>query len=446
MKIYIYLLATCAFLSSTFKATAQDFDTEPVVQLNEEGVNFKVGGRFMVDAAYYGTDYSPMRSGAAIVDARIRSRLSYKDWSFYADFDFSKGVFKQKNIFLKYTLPNASEKTNHSFKAGFFAEPNSMSLLTSLYSYGFITRAGAAESLGVKRSLGVTYKFYNRLFTATQGVFAENMYNDQLSGFQGLSVSGRWLVRPISAANETLHIGVSARYASLNAGELVDGIKKSTMNLRGNLHTNVDDKSFLHAELPWAKGVLNLGAEILYHNDKFFARGEYLYKNVTKERPDELLFTEQLGGTWSWTSLAAWQKGNPLKSNSFDGAYAEFGYRILGSAYKISKEEGILSEVGGKSLQVVARYNYTNLNDIHKGDVFLEGRQQFYPEGKYVDYPPTSISVGGGKMHSVTLGLNYAFNTYAKVMLDYTYSSLDNVHYSMDKNFHMIQARTAFSF
>ncbi|MBK5720530.1 hypothetical protein JGH11_06565 [Dysgonomonas sp. Marseille-P4677] len=447
MKKNIYLLvAVCSLLICSTKAKAQDFDTDPVLQLTKDDVNMKIGGRFMADAAYYNTDYTSLKSGAAIVDARIRAGLSYENWYFYADFDFSRGDFKQKNIFLKYTLPNVSGTANHSIKAGYYAEPNSMSLLTSLYSYRFMTRAGAAEALGIKRSLGISYKFYNNMFTATQGVFAENKYNDQLSGFQGVSVSGRWLVRPVSTDNQTLHVGFSARYADVHTGEMVDGVNKTSVTLQTNLHSLVDDKNLLQAELPWAKGVLNLGAEILYHNSKFFARGEYLYKKVTKERPDELLFTNQLGGVWSWTTLASWQKGNPIRSNSFDGAYAELGYQIFGSGYTYSKEEGMLNGHNGRALEVVARYNYTNLNDITEGDVFLEGRQQFYPNGKYVDYPPVSTSIGGGKMHSVTVGLNFAFNKNAKIMLDYTYNKLDNVYYSMDKNFHVLQARTAFSF
>jgi len=446
MKKYIYLAAICGLLSPSTKIAAQDFDTEPVVQFNKEGVNLKIGGRFMADGAYYKTDYSSVKSGAAIVDARIRTGLTYNDWYFYADFDFSKGHFKQKNIFLQYTLPNSTAGANHSLKAGFYTEPNSMSLLTSLYGYRFMTRAGAADALGLKRSLGVSYRFYNTMFSATQGVFAENKYNDQIAGFQGVGVSGRWLFRPISRKHHTLHIGASVRYADINTGEMTGGVKQTSVAMGTNLHSLVDETQFVNARIPWAKGVFNAGAELLYHNRNFFARGEYLYKTISKKRPDEILFTNQLGGVWSWTTLESWQKGNPLRNNSFNGAYAEFGYQILGSGYTYSREEGIMDGTKGKSLEIVARYNYTGMNDIAKGDIFFEGRQQFYPNGKIVDYPAVSTSVGGGKMHSVSVGVNYAFNKHAMVMLDYTLNRLDNVYHSQDKNFHVLQARTAFSF
>ena len=46
---------------------------------------------------------------------------------------------------------------------------------------------------------------------------------------------------------------------------------------------------------------------------------------------------------------------------------------------------GGMNDKGG--LEVVARYSYTNLNDINKGDVFLIGNHKFYPNGEIKDYP-----------------------------------------------------------
>ena len=55
------------------------------------------------------------------VYARIRTSMSYEDWYFYADFDFSKGKFSQKNIFLQYSLEGV--KGTHRFKAGYRVPP-----------------------------------------------------------------------------------------------------------------------------------------------------------------------------------------------------------------------------------------------------------------------------------------------------------------------------------
>ena len=63
------------------------------------------------------------------------------------------------------------------------------------------------------------------------------------------------------------------------------------------------------------------------------------------------------------------------------------------------------------------------------------------------DWPGTgATSVGGGNLHSVTVGLNYSFNKYVQVMVDYTYHNLKSDYYPNDKNFHVGQARLQFNF
>ena len=183
----IFLLPAFAALAMT--AMAQDFDTNPVVKIEnqEEELQFTVGARMMADVAYYHSDFTPLKSGAALSDARIRTSMTYKDWYFYADFDFSKGKFKQKNIFMQYSFGDEANK--QAVKAGYYNDAASMARNTSLGSYHFISRPAPANALQAGRQLGVTYKYRNDKFFANQGVFADNLYNDQLDGFQGVTVS-----------------------------------------------------------------------------------------------------------------------------------------------------------------------------------------------------------------------------------------------------------------
>lgn len=208
---------------------AQDFDTKPTLELGnkEQDVKFTIGARMMTDAAYYHSDFTPMHSGAALTDARIRTSMTYRNWYFYADFGFGKGKFDQKNIFLQYTVKDKHEG-NHAIKVGYYTDPaGSMARLTSLGSYHFISRAGAANALGTGRELGATYKYTNKHVTAYQGVFAENQYNKVDAGINGVSVAGRWVVRPISTADQTLHFGLNMRYAHLGGGETYNNVLKN---------------------------------------------------------------------------------------------------------------------------------------------------------------------------------------------------------------------------
>ena len=100
-QIFLSLIAACSL-----SVAAQDFDTNPTIKIDnkDEDLHFTVGARMMMDAAWYHTDYTPMKSGAKLTDARIRTSMTFQDWYFYADFDFSGGKFTQKNIFLQYSL------------------------------------------------------------------------------------------------------------------------------------------------------------------------------------------------------------------------------------------------------------------------------------------------------------------------------------------------------
>lgn len=414
----------------------------------ETDLKFTVGGRLFADVAYYHSEYTPLRSGAAITDARIRTSLRYRQFYFYADFDFSGGSFKQKNIFAQWNFRETRDGSQ-SVKAGYFCEPLTMAYQTSLYNYHFISRPAAVSALSPKRGLGVAYKYFDSDMLLDQGIFAENKYNDQISGFQGISLSGRWLYKVIHNGGMTLHVGLGLRYSLINTGRVIGGDAFETgVSLESAMETYVDHTTrFLHADVAWARHVLDLNPELLFKTDRLFVRGEYLYKRLYKDRPDSKLFANQLGGVWSFATLDAWKAGNPLRSSKFDGGYVEAGYLIWGKRYTYHDEYGLLGGPDDKnSLEVVARYSTVNLNDIRSGDFFLIGKHIFYPNGEISDYPPASTSIGGGKMQAVTVGVNYTLNRYVRVMGAYEYSRLSNVYYPMDRNFHALQMRLMISF
>lgn len=452
MKKYIIfpaLLAAALMWCGEAQAQVEDVANPLLKYVNQQsGLRFTAGGRLFGDVAYYHTEYTPMKSGAAITDARIRASLKYKQFYFYADFDFSKGDFKQKNIFAQWNFKENSRGIQ-SLKAGYFNEPSTMAYNTSLYNYHFISRPAVVNALAPGRGLGISYKFFNEYLLLDQGIFAENKYNDQIGGFQGASISGRWLYKVMNDDYMTLHLGIGVRYARHNTGRAEDAdVFKTNVSIASTMETYVDATTkFLNADIAWARNIWNVSPEVMFKMDKFFIRGEYLYKRLFKKRPDFELFTNQLGGVWSWTSLEAWRNGNPLRSTKFQGGYVEAGWLLMGNRYTYNDEYGLLDGMNEKnSLELVARYSIVNLNDINKGDFFLIGKHVFYPGGVVSDYPPASTSIGGGKMQAATIGLNYTLNQYIKIMGEYKYSRLKNVYYPMNKNFNELQMRIMVSF
>ena len=243
-------------------------------------------------------------------------------------------------------------------------------------------------------------------------------------------------------------MGASFRYSRINTGEVVNNVFKTNVELESNMQTYVDGTTeFLNAQVPWAKNTITVGPEVLVVTSNMFLRGEYIYKRLYKKRNDEALFENQLGGVWSWTTLASWQAGNPIRTSKFQGAYVEMGYLLCGEGYGYDDEYGLLRGSNERGdLEIVARYSYTDLNDINKGDFFLIGKQVFYPGGVVADYPAVSTSIGGGRLHAATIGVNYTFNQYVKVMGEYQYGNLKNVYFPLDKNFHQLQMRLMVSF
>ena len=443
-----------AAMFSTTAVKAQE-DVNPLLKYisKDETVKASIGGRMYADLAYYHSDWTPMKSGAAITDARIHAALTYGKFYFYADFGFGKGEFSQKNLFAQYTF-KATEYGVHSVKVGYYNEPSSMSAMTSTYNYHFFARPFAVQALAPGRALGATYRFFNKRFFFDQGVFAQFKYNEQEEGNQGVSVSGRWLYKPINELHSTLQVGISARYQHFSGGtEYAEGVLQTSVNYSSNMQSYVDeDVTFLDLDLPWARNAFSITPEVLYRSDRFFTRAEYIWTRVWKDRDDQRLFEQNLGGQQSWQTLPSWQGGNKLRPTLLNGGYIELGYLICGRAYTYYQEYGLLKGMGDKNgLEVVARYSYLDLSDITKGDRFIYGNNKFYPDSdgdgvaEIVDYPRWS-SVDGGKAHAVTVGLNYSFNQYIKVMGEYQYTNLENVYFPDDKNFHQLQLRVAFAF
>ena len=441
MKKYILLpLLAMSFPIVSIAQNVHAMDVNPLASISKNNLKFSVGGRFAMDGAYIKSEYSPVNSGVAISDARVRTSLSVgENWFFTADFDFAYNQFEQKNLFGQYLWNNSW------VKLGYFCEPSSMNLNTSRFNLHFINRPGVVNALGQGRSIGLAYKYGNNLFYANQGIFSENEYNDQANGSQGFAASGRWLIKPLNNDNATLHIGGTFRYATLQTGKFEDGVLHRDLTIGTTLENNVYTPiEFLNTIVPWASSEMNISVEALAMTKKVFVRGEYLMKRIGRDRNDQRLFENQLGGMYSWGTLESWQNANPLKTINFNGGYVEAGVILKGDKYEYDNDNSVLKGLSGKNnIELVGRYNYTNLNDITEGDFYFDANDKFYPnfDGSIPDFPTGSSSIAGGAMHSFTLGLNYGVNNYIKVMLDYTHSILDNVRYSYDKNFSILQTR-----
>ena len=408
MFTYRQLLLACFSLMTVSSVMAQRFDTDKPLQIvDRDEVKMKFGGRFYEDAALYMGDDDAMKSGATIADARVKVALEYGDnWLFYADFGFGDGKFSQKDIYMQYAKKSDKGAMNAIKVGHFFSPASSMEQIVSTGSLHYIACAGFTDAFSWGRELGATYKYSGKHLFAEQGAFVENKYNSQENGDNGYSLAGRWIVRDVKE-HSTMHLGVSARYGHLGGGEQVYGYKKlkKTYTISQPLETYVDKTdSYVNAAIPWADRTYDLNAELLYNNHDIFLRGEYMHKWVHWAEPNY-----------------------DARTAKFQGAYLEAGYQIFGGGYGYDEEEALLKGNNARTLEVVGRVSFTNLDNIE-------------------NY--TNIHIGAAapaktleKLTSYTIGLNYAFNRYAQLMLSYTYH-----HTDMADNISVLQTRMQFVF
>lgn len=440
-SIYLSIACSVAF----FGASAQQitFGENSTTDGNEK-VSIKLGVRTSMDGALFFDDYTPLKSGATLSEARIRSIITFGKWDAYWDVDFGSKRTTQKDIFIRYNFNDHSR-----LRLGYSAEAFSMSRISSQADIRFITRSTPITNLTPGRSLGLTYTYRGDKYYTESGIYTENLYNQQEAGDQGFSLAGRYLYIPINNDDITIAAGGAFRYGYIGSGivEGTPGVFKTSKHIEGSLETNVDPTvKFLDANIPWAKQEFSYNAQALVVTPRFFSQVEYIWNHIKRERPDKQLFENQLGGLYSWTTLESWQKGNPLSSLNFSGGHVELGYLITGRGYQYDKSSSLLkTKLSGPALEVVGRYSYTSLNDIKDGDIYWQGQDRFFEAGGINDYPRTSPSIAGGILHNITLGVNYNFNTHVRALLNYSYNKLDNYRFE-DKTISFVQMRVQFVF
>ena len=69
----------------------------------------------------------------------------------------------------------------------------------------------------------------------------------------------------------------------------------------------------------------------------FFVRAEYKHKVVTKHRDSYSIFIASQDNIDGWGDPALWEQANKIKTNHFNGAYVELGYKFFGNAYSYDK-------------------------------------------------------------------------------------------------------------
>lgn len=454
MKNYILLLIIC-FMGSGIAIAQTEAQTEldaymskglVYFQSKDKDYSFRIGGRVAMDGAFYMDDYTDRGSGAKFSEARIRlfSKIGKKlDIKFDVDFATSKAVLK--DVYLRWHT-----NSNGFLRVGNFAEPFSAENIYSTMDYGFINKSATVEALGTGRALGITYRYYNNYFWGEGGVFSQKIATATTAGDMGYGLSARALAR-LTNENYNIHVGGAVNYRKPDANGFTNGSDdfNRVVDVQSALESSIDQTHFIGATLNNVKSGFKFGLEAMGNYKNIYVKGEYINATYNREKDWDYNFTNSLGSYMSTMAptMEAFKAlyGDDTKVN-FNGYTVEAGILIFGGDYKYNKVDALMKRPTAKSLEILARYNHTDLEDIENG-IYYNGK--FYQSALHASFGLANNSVMGGSVDSFTIGVNYYFTDNIVAKINYGYQKLDNEYntkYKLDKNLSSLQVRLAFEF
>lgn len=358
---------------------------------DDEKIKVNLGGRILFDGAAYINDDTPFSNGVTISDTRLTLKATYKLWDIKMDIGLNDKKVNTKDLHIRYNF------NKHSWlRLGYYCEQFGLENWEGSAWQKFMAPATSDQVFGTGRQIGLTYANWNNYFYYSGGIFADNdALSNTKTGNQGFGVVSKVSYNPINSNGNLLHIGIS--------GELRNGYrngydddKRTIRNVTyaSNLTSKVDKQKPLNLTINDVDLQAKYVAELMATTGPAFLQGEYYHSNVKRK--------------------------HDLSSFVADGFYVQSGVMLMGDkTYKYDLKERKLVRPKDKTLELVLRYNYTNLN--HKN---------------------SDPKLKGGLMSDVTVGLNYYFSKYFGAKLNYSFVKLGkNCAVAPDENVNVIQGR-----
>lgn len=444
LKNISLLLVSFAFM---YSGAIMAQETEGAVTGENGIINFKTndgefkwsfGGRIYMDGVYYNEDATDLSSKSNVSDARLYAKASWGKWNTKINFSFANNEVKAKDIYLNYKINKKS-----SIKIGNFFEPFGIQGAISSKETRFIGDSFSGDAFGIGRSVGIAFTTFSNKYYISTGIFGGRIGNKN-EGDSGYSGTVKAVYSPIVKEGMTFHIGGSASYRKPDANGFDEKYNDDEYNREVIYAAGPDDK-FLNADIKHAGNELKLNAELLGTYGRFMVQSEYYNNKVYRKSNYNLQFENSTPDMWGWPSSAQdlenWY--GVQRDIEMNGYYVQTGYLIKGADYSYNSATAYINRPKAGSIEVLARVNKTNLNDID--GIFMQD--------KFWDADPvkaaagqTNYSVGGGESIDYSLGLNYYVNNNVMFRLNYTYMDIDNVYFRQDDKVSFIKARVQVNF
>lgn len=375
-KVFLLLILMACYAGAsaqlTLKSEKGDFEARLI-------------GRALFDGGVFFSDKTSLGNAVEVYDLRLGTVVRFLErWTGKIELGYAKSKVSMKDVYIEYS------DGKNMFRVGHYFEPFSLEYRIGSSDMKFNGAAVTGIAFGDRRKLGASYTYNIDPLNVSAGVFSDKDVDNTEKGDEGYDIAGRVLYRPYVNDKDVIHIGVSSRFSAL--GEAEEG----KVVYSAGVPSNLIPEKFLRADVTEAINEWRFGAEVVMVLDKWYVQSEYLLAHVNRRATAE--------------------------NYNGDGWYAQVGYALLNGRYAYNKMSGMAVAPGARSLEILCRYNITNMNDKDAG-------------------------IMGGKQNDFSIGGIYYFNKYVSAKMSYSLVSLDkHAQEGGKQTFSMIQGRIQLSF
>lgn len=316
----------------------------------------KPSGRILMDAAFLSSSNKAVDEqcvdGVNVPDIRIGMKVSYGKWEGKADIGYARGSVSPKDIFIQYNF----NKQNF-LRGGYFVHQFGYQSATSSSFKVSMEEPETHSAFGVGgRLVGLMYEHSDDKFMGTGSIYTDaQSFKKQTNhtGYQGSGFLTRLVYHPLIEKGNLFHVGIGLNYEL--AAE-----NRSNMEFKAPYPVRVAGINAIGAKITDAKNDFKFSGELMAAKGHVGIEGQYIFMNVDRKGDAK--------------SYKAW------------GAYGNLRF-LLNNEYEYVKNDAGIATPAPKSWELVAAYNYTDMNDAKAG---------FH----------------GGKLSDWALTMNYYINKY----------------------------------
>ncbi len=316
----------------------------------------KPSGRILMDAAFLNSSNKTVDEqcvdGVNVPDIRIGMKVSYGKWEGKADIGYARGSVSPKDIFIQYNF----NKQNF-LRGGYFVHQFGYQSATSSSFKVSMEEPETHSAFGVGgRLVGLMYEHSDNKFMGTGSIYTDaQSFKKQTNhtGYQGSGFLTRLVYHPLIEKGNLFHVGIGLNYEL--AAE-----NRSNMEFKAPYPVRVAGINAIGAKITDAKNDFKFSGELMAAKGHVGIEGQYIFMNVDR-------------------------KGDAKSYNAW-GAYGNLRF-LLNNEYEYVKNDAGIATPAPKSWELVAAYNYTDMNDAKAG---------FH----------------GGKLSDWALTMNYYINKY----------------------------------